>query len=91
MGWLDGLKGLVNSVDTEYDRRIRAASNVKEYSVGGHSDHAAHDGHTSHAKQHAHGDTIDQRLEGEGGALGHLQANAGPHLEDSGQETADRE
>ena len=68
MGWLDGLKALVNSVDTEYDRRIRSASNVKEYSVGGHGE----------AASHAH----VERIQGEGGAVGELQSHAGPHLED---------
>ncbi len=67
MGWLDGLKALVNAVNTEYDRRIRSASNVKEYKVG----HAANASHT-----HV------ERVQGEGGAVGELQSNAGPHLAD---------
>ena len=79
MGWLDGLKALVNSVDTEYDRRIRTASNVKEYHVGGHGMHV------DHAPSTTHGDE-GERLQGEGGALGDLQANAGPQFEGTGAE-----
>ena len=75
MGFFDSLRALVNSVDTEYDRRIRSASNVRQYNIGGHAGHASH----SHAgPQTGH----DDRLQGEGGALGDLQANAGPHLEE---------
>ncbi len=85
MGWLDGLKALIDAVDTEYDRRIRTASNVKEYHLGGHGAHA------NHEPSAVHGDEAE-RLEGEGGALGDLQANAGPHLVgDGGQGTGDRE
>ena len=82
MGWLDGLKALVNSVDTEYDRRIRAASNVKQYKVGGHGSYSG-DGH---APAHKH---EVERLEGEGGAVGCLQANAGPQLHASQGEPRD--
>ena len=70
MGWLDGLKALVNAVDTEYDRRIRSASNVKAYGVGSHAAHGA-------GASEAH----VERVQGEGGAVGPLQSNAGPHLE----------
>lgn len=73
MGWLDSLKALVNSVDTEYDRRIRAASNVKQYMVGGHGAHAAGQ-HDNPAEA--------ERQGGEGGAVGNLQVEAGPHLSD---------
>jgi hypothetical protein len=34
---------LKNAIDHEYDRRIKAASNVREYNVGGHGH--AHDTH----------------------------------------------
>ncbi len=73
MGWLDGIKAFVNAINTEYDRRIRAASNVKEYKVGGHGTQ------NGHGDTHAHVNEVE-RLEGEGGALGDLQANAGPQL-----------
>ena len=67
MGWLDSLKALARSVETEYDRRVRSASNVRQYSVGGHGDSATH----AHV----------EREQGEGGAVGELQSHAGPHLE----------
>ena len=79
MSWLDGLRAFVNAVDTEYDRRIRTASNVKEYHIGGHGSHGHHDSHDDGADNHTHAAEVE-RLEGEGGALGELQANAGPHL-----------
>ena len=31
-----------SAIDDEYDRRVKAASNVREYTVGGHG-HADHD------------------------------------------------
>jgi hypothetical protein len=34
---------LKNAIDNEYDRRIKAASNVREYAIGGHGH--AHDEH----------------------------------------------
>jgi hypothetical protein len=34
---------LKNAIDHEYDRRIKAASNVREYNIGGHGH--AHDLH----------------------------------------------
>ena len=74
MGWRDALKAFANAVDSEYDRRIRSASNVKAYVIGGRHSHAGH-GHAGEL----HGES--ERLAGEGGALGPLQANAGPHLE----------
>lgn len=76
MGLLDGLRAFVRSIDTEYDRRIRAASNVKEYKVGGHGSHGTH----TTPREQAH---EAERLAGEGGALGDLQANAGPQLHQS--------
>lgn len=42
MGLFDALKSFVNSVNHEYDRRIRAASLVKEYDPTGASHHGAH-------------------------------------------------
>ncbi len=80
MGWLDGLKALVNAVDIEYDRRIRTASNVKEYKVGGHG----HGSHTGNRHVPAHGIEAE-RLEGEGGAVGSLQANAGPQFREQNE------
>lgn len=70
MGLFDALKSFANSVNTEYDRRIRGASLVKEYDPTGASHHHG-----------AHHDTHVERIEGEGGAVGHLQANAGPQLQ----------
>lgn len=74
MGWLDSLKSMVNAVDTEYDRRIRAASNVREYNIGGHAVHSGDDHHDGHELE-------NERLEGEGGMTGPLQSNAGPQTE----------
>ncbi len=83
MGLFDSLKGFLRAVDTEYDRRIRAASNVRVYHIGGHEardtnavagDHT--NGHTSPAEI--------ERIQGEGGALGDLQSNAGPQLRNGG-------
>ena len=81
MGLLDALKSFANAVDKEYDRRVRAASNVKHYSVGGHGTQNGHDAEPVPLNEY-------RRLEGEGGALGDLQANAGPQLHQSqgGQE-----
>ena len=73
MGWLDALKAFVSSVDAEYDRRIKVASNVKTYHVGGHGTHGVQPGVS--VQPH-----VVERLEGEGGATGELQANAGQHL-----------
>ncbi len=36
MGIKDIWNGLIGAVDGEYDRRIKAASNVREYHPGGH-------------------------------------------------------
>ena len=72
------LKALLKSVETEYDRRIRAASNVRQYQVGGHGTHAA-----DHHDQHVDDQIEHERLQGEGGATGELQANAGPQHNDS--------
>ena len=71
MGLLDNLKTLVNSVETEYDRRIRAASNVRQYQTGGHGAHGDH--HAEHDGENEH-----ERQQGEGGAVGDLQSHAGP-------------
>jgi len=83
MGLFDSLKIFLRAVDTEYDRRIRAASNVKAYHAGGHGARDTHavgeehtNGHTSMAE--------NERLQGEGGALGDLQSNAGPQLRNGG-------
>lgn len=71
MGLFDALKSFVGSVDREYDRRIRQASLVKHYDPTGASHHGPSLGYDTHA----------QRIEGEGGAVGHLQSNAGPQLQ----------
>ncbi len=42
MGLFDALKGFVSAVNQEYDRRIKAASNVKDYDPTG-AHHHAHD------------------------------------------------
>lgn len=70
-------KALIKSVETEYDRRIRAASNVRHYQIGGHGAHGDghHDEHSDEQVEH-------ERLQGEGGALGDLQSNAGPQVND---------
>lgn len=75
MGLFDSLKSFVWAVDHEYDRRIKAASLVKEYDPTGAAHH-------HHGAQDAH-DTQVERIEGEGGAVGHQQSNAGPHLQNS--------
>ncbi len=75
MSLLDVLKSFASSVDTEYDRRIRAASNVKQYRIGGHGAHG------DHADDHMTFNEFE-RLKGEGGALGDLQSNSGPQLND---------
>jgi hypothetical protein len=41
MGLFDALKEFVNAVNQEYDRRVKAASNVKDYDPTG----AHHHGH----------------------------------------------
>ena len=41
MGIKDIWNQLKGAVNTEYDRRIRAASNVREYQLGGHGHHGA--------------------------------------------------
>jgi hypothetical protein len=76
MGLLDALKAFANAVDMEYDRRVRAASNVKRYRVGGHGIQNGHD--AQHVPLNEY-----QRLQGEGGGLGDLQAHAGPQLHQS--------
>jgi hypothetical protein len=81
MGFLAALRALANSLDTEYDRRIRAASHVKDYGVGGHGLSA-----DDHLQMHP---VEAERLQGEGGAHGDLQANAGPQV-DRGQGTGNR-
>lgn len=76
MGLWDALKSFVTSVDTEYDRRIREASLVRKYDPTGASHHGAHGAHDTHHDTHV------ERIQGEGGAVGQLQANAGPQLQD---------
>ena len=83
MGLLDSLKVFVRAVETEYDRRIRAASNVKTYHVGGHSVHDTHPAGSVGANGRPSAADIEH-LQGEGGAVGGLQANAGPQVGDRG-------
>ncbi len=74
MGLFDALKFFVHSIDTEYDRRVRAASLVKQYDPTGASHHhGAH--HDTEPDAHV------ERIQGEGGAVGGQQANAGPQLQ----------
>ncbi len=42
MGLFDALKSFANAVNREYDRRVKAASNVKEYDPTGASHHGHH-------------------------------------------------
>lgn len=42
MGLFDALKSFVTAVDTEYDRRVKAASNVKAYDPTGALHQHAH-------------------------------------------------
>ncbi len=74
MGLFDALKSFVNAVDTEYDRRVRTASLVRHYDPTG----ASHHHHGAHSAAH---DVHVERLEGEGGMVGDLQANAGPQVQ----------
>ena len=75
MSLIDVLKSFARSVDGEYDRRVRGASLVRHYDPTGASHH--HGGHGAHDEHDAH----VERIEGEGGAVGSLQANAGPQLQ----------
>ena len=76
MGLFDALKSLTNAIDGEYDRRVRTASLVKNYDPTGASHH-----HGSHGSSHDSHDTHEERLQGEGGATGDQQANAGPQVQ----------
>ena len=79
MGLFDSLKIFLRAVDTEYDRRIRAASNVKAYQVGGHGSHDAQARPVDSDRVNGHGSAVVvERSQGEGGVVGDLQANAGP-------------
>lgn len=52
MGLFDSIKQFVSSVDTEYDRRIKAASNVKYYDPTGASHHHGHlEAHNEHVEE----------------------------------------
>jgi|GEM_PF-7098481 len=60
MGLFDTLKSFANSVDFEYDRRIRTASLVKEYDPTGASHHGAHaEIHNEHVEQISDGAAHD--------------------------------
>lgn len=49
MGLKEFFSSIVGAVDTEYDRRVKAASNVRAYAVGGHGHHADPAAHEQHA------------------------------------------
>jgi hypothetical protein len=52
MGLFDSLKQFARSVDAEYDRRIKAASKVKEYDPTGASHHHNHvEVHNEHVEE----------------------------------------
>lgn len=76
MGVFDALKFFARAVDREYDRRVKAASLVRTYDPTGASHHHGHQ--LGSDGEH---DTHVERLQGEGGAVGELQSNAGPQLE----------
>jgi hypothetical protein len=42
MGLFDALRAFTGAVDREYDRRVKAASNVKNYDPTGESHHHGH-------------------------------------------------
>jgi hypothetical protein len=55
MGFFDSLQAFVQSVEQEYDRRIRSASNVKQYDPTGASHHghvAIHNERVEHVDRH---------------------------------------
>ncbi|GIV96637.1 MAG: hypothetical protein KatS3mg057_1294 [Herpetosiphonaceae bacterium] len=61
MGLKDVLRGLSQSVDRLYERRIRAASLVKEYRVGGHGHAGEHEPqHEAAAAELRHGQEAPQ-------------------------------
>ncbi len=68
MPWYEPIAKLVHAIDTEYDRRIRAASNIKAYHPegGGHGQHTAL----------PHG--IAEEDAGGAGTAGALQGASGP-------------
>ena len=46
----------VGAINAEYERRVRAASNVREYQIGGHGHHHGHDAHDEHIPEERPGD-----------------------------------
>ncbi|MBM7844523.1 hypothetical protein [Herpetosiphon giganteus] len=42
-----------DAIDGEYDRRVKAASEVREYNIGGHGHHDHHDADHGHEHQDA--------------------------------------
>lgn len=63
MGLFNSLRKFLSSVDDEYDRRIKTASNVKEYDPTGASHHHAHvEVHNEHVESvetaHGNGHTV---------------------------------
>ncbi|GAC1357087.1 MAG: hypothetical protein NVSMB42_16030 [Herpetosiphon sp.] len=81
MPWYKSISRFINAIDTEYDRRIRGASNVKAY-------HPEGDGHGHHASI---GSDAMQKPREEGGGAGTegaLQGAGGPHFDALQQDTA---
>jgi hypothetical protein len=52
MNFFNSIRNFVSSVDDEYDRRIKSASNVKEYDPTGASHHHGHvEVHNEHVER----------------------------------------
>lgn len=71
MAWYDVFKQLSTAVEGEYDRRIRGASNIRDYHPEGH---AHGHGHAVTAHDHAQ---IEEEAGGSGTG-GALQGAGGP-------------
>lgn len=68
--------GFTSAINTEYDRRIRAASNVRAYHVGGHDHHGA--------AAHDHADLHDQAHDSHHGPQPTQAIGSAPHAADHG-------
>ncbi len=73
MGLWNALQALIRSIDAEYDRRIRAASLVKEYDPTGASHHGYGAAHNEHV-ENVHLEQVGE----EGGVYEHAPAAAEP-------------
>jgi hypothetical protein len=73
MGLWDMFQALVRSIDAEYDRRIRAASLVKQYDSTG----ASHHGHIAVHNEHIENVYIEQ-AGGSDGVSVHTPADTEP-------------